>query len=675
MKYEDWNDALVRHFFNPASAGRQVFLSVTPQVIEVLGSVQNCGIPDFVEAVKRGPTPMHFSDSRVCSKAKKVFDAWMAVPGRRTKDLPPYVGYLSLLVLAASIENTSRFEGYHKRLHELVGEDAINQPEAAFYKLMPLWDDLERWVNLDQGGCVGSVVWDFDGPWMFVGILRAQILLEETERLALPIIFERAGIDPEAPPAEDELAALVLRYGRDFLTARTLRRLRVGRRGKDEVREMLIERLLEELKDWEGAELEDGMETSITAQMRLGLELDVVGRWASFCLRCKIAGTLPGDSIEATRGGDLEPLIVEQGYMGWSKPVKLRSGAVLDAAKLNWLASWTARAPDLVLRFRAKPIRIFRAGTSEELPGEVEVNQLPCGEPFTLAVTPEYADEVFEWGRAHCEKWSGPEAVGGLPKGWQLYRARRALSTASLDGRIPGLHLPSRARIVPIGGIRSGRGSAYFDFGLPTIAVLGAEPGAVLKITDGVEVGKVGERASFDLPPASAHGRVQIELWNGGAKLASKSFSVIDANRQPVMEWERCIRSGLFGEVKSGGPICGAFGPEDVVPAFNYIKALEQQRVDLVGARPGQIASLPDEPVPEEWSPVWIVSRGRTGRRAMFCGLDMNRCQPLPPGGCSQRQVRRWKDVLWHNRKEVRPPSHPVLRKLWMDYRRAAEGV
>src|SRR5438477_13090726 len=106
MTFAEWNDAIVRRFFNELNAGKRVFLAVDGDVLTGIGGTG--GTAEFVSAVKKE------GGARVCRTATAVRERWRAKGGA---GLPPYVAYLGVLVLAASTEGEYPGEGFQKRLH------------------------------------------------------------------------------------------------------------------------------------------------------------------------------------------------------------------------------------------------------------------------------------------------------------------------------------------------------------------------------------------------------------------------------------------------------------------------------------------------------------------------------------------------------------------------------
>src|ERR1051325_2204847 len=166
VDYLQWNDAIARHFFRPEEAGRTVYLYVTPDVIDEIGGAGSLGT--FVDSCKEGPP--WSSRTGVCQKALQSMEGWRD----RRRDLPPYVAYLALFVLAAGHEGDFAANAYYPRLRTLLSEPPTIGTYPSFGRMLELWSDLEKWLNEERGGALGVLRTDIAGAWLHVGLPIAQ---------------------------------------------------------------------------------------------------------------------------------------------------------------------------------------------------------------------------------------------------------------------------------------------------------------------------------------------------------------------------------------------------------------------------------------------------------------------------------------------------------------------
>ena len=90
MDYLSWSNAIGARFFNPDKSGTRVFLFVTRDVINEIGTPHRSDVEDFVRAVKVGPPWITRHGQSICQQALQALENW------RTMDMayPPYLAYL-----------------------------------------------------------------------------------------------------------------------------------------------------------------------------------------------------------------------------------------------------------------------------------------------------------------------------------------------------------------------------------------------------------------------------------------------------------------------------------------------------------------------------------------------------------------------------------------------------
>jgi hypothetical protein len=301
MKYLDWNDLIASHFFRPEMAGRSIHLYVTEELITDIGQNYGADLSDFIKAVKTGPIGVQ--GKGICQKALQSMKYWK---NRQEQEgyPPPYIGYLALFVLAADIEEDFADQAYYPRLWRLLNEEPTSPQYKDFNQMWKLWDDLSRWANEYKSGEVGIFNINIAGRWIHVGRPIAQTLLTEKERRELPSIFAAADLDPTAPPSEEAIASLLVKHGSKLvkhgsksLRNRTLKLLQKTSNA-NELRQALLERILDELRGWDGtAEVPSSDGSQIYGFLRLCCKLNTIAGRATFTLRCTTKREFPEDNL------------------------------------------------------------------------------------------------------------------------------------------------------------------------------------------------------------------------------------------------------------------------------------------------------------------------------------------------------------------------------------------
>jgi hypothetical protein len=691
MTYLEWNDQLAEHFFSPAKAGRKVHLFATQELIDKLGQASGESFSDFVEAVKTGPPWAHRSG--LCQRALEALTDWRS----RSLKWPPYIAYLVLFVIAGGIEENFPAHSYYRRLRKVVGEEPEPRALPSFDKMFALWDDLERWSNIDQEGERGVFQIRWLGDLIYVGLPRAQTLLSEEELHRLPVIFARAGLDPTAIPSDREIPTVIIRAGREFLRNRTLRTLKSTADSDAESRQALIEVIAEELRDWDGETFEAAADAGEslryqTGALRLCCDLDRTAARARMSFRARIPGEFPEEglllhqvSLESARVDQALEFVCEEWGRGWSYPLETTSG-IVNAANFDWAISFqlTDSGNDWRFRFAGSRVRILVEGSGESLPGLVEVRRLPSQSKFYLLVSHADGDRINSWGASSCDAWEELTLSGGLPLGWRAFSAAKARTDESIRDVYPALSLPVNVALSLQGGIRVSRSNRYFEFAPPAIAVEGQNVDRLL--FNEVDAGPPNELGQIKIPPdlptlpGNEPGTVLIEARRGEQTLDRRTLYLVRGG----WSWTT-PRDGFslspFGETADGvtghPSVRGAQVAAITVAEFDFASAMpvvEHGSIHYVGREAGQIVHWPAEPMPEDWSPVWVIVSRRRGE-VIFCGTSPAVATPIRGVSRDRKKLKTWKDFLWARRKQLRPPAHVTLRKLWQNYQEIARDV
>ena len=675
LDYVTWNDRVAAHFFKPEHEALRIFLYVTPEVLaEISGS--DGGVPDFVAAVKSGPPGT--TRQGLCQRALQTFEQWRVRGGI----FPPYVGYLAMFVLAAGIEGDFAPHAYYPRLRQLLGEEPTIGQYPSFHRMLELWDDLERWANEDQKGKLGIFKADIAGSWMYVGLPIAQTILTEHERESLHSIFADVGFEAASAPTNAQLAQALSTYGQRRLRPRTLRLVESTGDHDSSLRDLLLETVLEELQEWDGYCIqEESRQQCVSGALRLCCHLDRVAGRIRLTLRCKCSQELPEGSL-ALRSDSLGGnLICEEHGFGWSTEITDagRLNAV-DANGIDLTRGLLARTEDGAWLFRlpGSTLRIFEAGGNHGIPDLVECVRLPSQGTFYLLCSDRVADEIRAWGQADCTKFEEVVIDEGIPPGWKVFEGSEAKNDERVRFAFPSLTLHEGARLRCEGGIQHSR-NRYFTFAPPRIWLDGDDR-LIMVSADATRLAASKDAAGlFELPADVVRsGKVSIEAKRGTEIVARRSIYFSDDSLPTRFEAHWCDRFGRCVEdneaaeaVVCGSSVCGAAPPftDFFVPNLHATG-----RVILLGAKPGQIVSLPTESLPTDWEPIWAVPIRRRGT-ALFCGTSISRAEPDDTEVGDEFRVERWGEVLWRWRHRITPPHHRTLSRLWARYQRRAKEL
>ena len=669
MNYRDWNDLIAAHLFHPDMAGKNVYLYVTQELISDLGQDNGVGFADFINAVKTGFRTKWQSEG-ICKDA-----LWsMRLRINLNQPYPLYIAYLALFVLAAGIEGDFDPNAYYPRLRQLLGESIPEGTYPNFQEMGQLWQNLEYWANEQKSGELGIFTCRNVGNRKHIGLPLAQALLSEEDRRSLPYIFADANLDPMTSPEQEEIGTLVIKHGRSYLLSRTLRLLQEANSNTNDVRQALLEIIIDELNDWDGYVEDSSSETGqVYGSLSLCCRIDqIVGR-TNFTLRCRTKREFAEDEL-ILKSDNSQSFSCEQYGDGWFSPITTVKGQSLDASGLDWARGVQMRSPDSKWCFRlpASPIRMFVDGSSEGLSGFVEVRQLPVQRQFYLAAHEDCLNLLTQWGESSCQGFEKLAIAHGLPNRWHFFKVGLACSDELIKYRYPVMSFPNTLRLELVGGIRVNRGNKFFKFAPPKLVLQGNNDSVQIFcndiLLDCVNTG------IYELPLDSLE--LLIKAKRGEDTVKSASLSLVED-----ISWqfeEINSRSDRFGngltELTDANGITGALITDFDCPSFNSNTLLpippDIKRVVFVGRKTGQISST----LPEDWTPVWIVSKGLRSQ-VFFCGGNLAESEPISVTCKDRKRLKDWKKLLWGERKTVYLPTQPDLRSLWKRFEKEAEHV
>jgi hypothetical protein len=683
--YSWWNDKIAQHFFNTEMDGRAVYLYVTEELINSLGMSEGLSCQDFIQAVKN---TFLQNQKGICYKALSTMKDWRL----KREDNPSYLGYLAFFVLAAGTEGDFSNNAYYPRLRELLGEEPTSRPYPEFDQMQGLWKDLEKWANVDNSGERGNFNLNVTGRLIHVGIPISQTLLTEEELKTLPIIFASSGLEAIYHPSDRYIALLLAKHGRNYLRKRTLCLLEEANTDK-ELRRALIERVIDELRIWDGTtempfEGETYSEkTKIFGILRLCCKIDSIAKRANFTLRCTIKQEFPEDGL--VLNFDNYNLSCNEHRNGWSSPIKSElCDKNIDASELDWLKDLSVNSPDKKWHFKlpASSIHIFVEGKSIGLPGLVEVGQVPSCSPFYLVAHQETHVLLEEWGKLNCKGFEKLNIVKGLPRGWQLFKIANAHSDEIVKNKYPILSFPTSTRLELEGGIRIDKGNWFFKFAPPKLVLQGGDELVKLYCNGNILTSSTNSN-TYELPlNILANTKIEIEARNGNDDIIKRlSLYLVEnfpleilniSNKLPQVDSFGNVQVNLDNNLSG---VIGAWVRKSDFPEFNFNTLLPiqgKQRIIFVGKEPGQIVSYPQEALPIDWHPVWAIAKGILFDRAKFCGTSLKESEPKLSRARDRNKLDLWKKILLGNSKRTLPPMEDIrFKKLWEKYQKEAKHV
>jgi hypothetical protein len=678
VNYQEWNEIFGKHFFNPESAGREVLLYVTDDLVINLGSSRNVGVEDFISAVK-GDRPA----KEICTRALELFKNWR----ERGQLYPPYLGILCFFVLADVTEGDFAAHGYYPKLWFRLRESGDGEP-AHFSEMIELWDDLEKWSREEHGEELGKFVARIRGGRWKIGLPRSQTLLSEHERQALPDMFAEAGLEPGDPPNAESLAAALLACRQvtliHSLHARTLNLL-MGKTDDEALWDALVELLSDELEAWDGIANDDNGTTAGARQsLRIVIE-DPGGPFGKLAAKIRIWSRDPYPEDRLALIGHGGTWTCTEAAAGWSTPLREFSADAtylvpdenfwvgnvrMSDASLNWGA-----------RQRQRNVRLFRQAEFEvPIRGWLEAHRLTRNTEFLVVADGSLADSISGWGQKSCREFK-EIITAGLPTGWKIFRGKDALES---HPNLPALAISSRLALRLRGGIKLGRGNTYLVFAPPHAVVEDPPEGSSLtvELDGGILAPVQGRPGIFSCPPHLQPGKAyRLEAKAGGIRAAALFLLEEPQVKKLDQTCPYRLADGSISEFGNpdlkirGAQVVGVFVPAASIEPLHSLLRTSKKGV-LLGRSPDQIwaTGFNDQP---NWEPVWAVLERQPGAfEVVYCQQSLSEeWGPIEGVRPASKGSRLWREHIWIRRRKTKAPENPRLLQLWKRYQEFAEHV
>lgn len=712
MNYSEWNNRIAEHFFNAEMAEKSVYLYVTKELLNELGSHEGVDWNDFINALEIGP--VNVDGKGICQKALKSMEHWKYKGGQ--KGYPLYIGYLALFVLAAASDDDLKFreDSYYPNLRKLLG-DQERQQYPLFKEMEKLWKDLEQWSRQNKNGKCG-ILKIFQqrerGRKSYVGFPFYQALLSDKERQKLPKIFGELEFNQLK-------LSLLLKYGKKYLHRRTLRLLESMEAQDRELRKAIIEIINDEFQYWlkkekekQFKEIDESCHISIPQKqqklekprllsetnkiqgsLRLCCRLDTTAEEVFISLRCKTKTKqdFPENSLYLKSSRFENLLFCEEDIQGWSLPLRFNE-TQLNASQFDWLKGLELVPVDQNNKWKFKlsnfKVRVLVNGLKFSLPGLIEVKRIPRDELFYLIVHQDNCYEIQKWGNSDaCIGFKEFKITKGLPENWHLFKVDKVYSSDLVKHLSPNLKLDINLQLSLEKGIKITRDNQFFDFAPPTIRLKAANDAQESIKVYCNHIILTGSNVIYELPNDVPVGeKLLIEVHQDKQVIKRKSLSLEDN-----FDWPEDIEKRLFDcfgcpqknniEDKSTG-IIGALVENFEAPLFEFRAGvvinekrhitsptpyvLPEQKIIFIGREVGQI--IKGNP-PKDWSAVWKIYTENSFAKAIFCGFNIQQSEPIFSQGKNSKKLEEWQAFFRETGKTV-IIDNPSVVTLWKKYQK-----
>lgn len=700
-RYREWNWALAHHFFPNTDrlSGKPAYLQVDEDSLEEIARKNRPLLDavgraesDFLAAVRALIDFRSNQPFAILDKEEKQ---------RLSHATPWFLGFLGLTVLAASkmADDKSRRinqTNYYVRLRALLDLPESGGKPPGFEHSLQYWEQLRRWLDIEEGGTRGKFTAEYRGQFRFIGPPLTQCLLREQERETLPLFFRFARIEPEDHRDLDDLVVELKHWARNDFRGPSARFRHLLLSENNEILCQIATLVESEARAWDGKVFEIDEYRKRQPNVRLLISLE--NRLPSMYFSVSGPPDFTGGPFHSNRIGNVELVP----FPGLTSTNEFSLGP-LNSTQLQIILDEGLELNRETERVTWKPDPVIPLVDDDQTNEWLEVERVRFGEPCCLLVRSDTRHEVDAFLAENSEPLL---AISDNPlqitRKWLLYRGVRLTSDPGPEFRgSPRLVPPNQRLSIRFeGGLRFDR-AVWLSGAEPLVHVIAGDGKDIELLVDNEPFGRFsGGEAIVDLRALELNpGRHSITanstsrhfdtLTSGDASVIADRFNLLGfvfsksaSQYTPLGPLPRPISEiAEQGQVAISG--LAIFSHPDDLPQLPVTVWDTSKKYFLLGARPGQVMtrtgrsawdqrshlSIQIIELTPHFQPVWLMRQSGSGKWSIR--MVGNPIQPEDK--YSNGDVGLWKHLL--SRRKFRNRLNKPEEELRLAYQRFASGL
>ena len=275
MKYLEWNNAIVNHFFNADNEEQEVTLYFSEDIIKEIGE-ENFPLPedgyveDFFRALRSGVPGTQNTDyiQRIVDLEDRYIKGCRRIEDV-SFDYPPFFTYLLAFILpftSGQLQEGFRMTNFHdivKTYFESrrLTADYKRQIKLRLNEIDYLWTKIFDWLFEKKNLTLGYIE-KIENPApnrKYVSKFEYHIIFRKEQEDKLSIIFDNNNILPNEPIDESTIRQLLVANARELrLTPDTINKIT----NNEYIGEKIVKRALNYYKNWDGTNKYDYSKSS-----------------------------------------------------------------------------------------------------------------------------------------------------------------------------------------------------------------------------------------------------------------------------------------------------------------------------------------------------------------------------------------------------------------------------
>jgi len=448
-EYELWNSLLTTYFFKGRYKGKPVYLEVNDQLLSQIGLDAGIESKNYPDQFKRAIKNTLFQKNLF---QKHWTNCYQWKSRQQLDDAPPFIALLSFFSYVA--EKMVMDEKYHannyygRMLRELGLPDHHSQALQLSFRQFSsrFWQNLNNWLEAWDGEIGIPTARALDSRF-YVSIAISQALVRESDRNILRKLFDDKGLTPGQKLTKEQMLSLLYIWATNSAHINTSLSKLI--RGKEDIRDKVVEIACSELEAWNG-HIEKKVSANerstkafyyanirtqpnkISLNLGANLSKEDCGKYsldATSTTEARIAFEDVSDEIELHWLSDYNIATLEPGYQIAHGDAML--GSFQLSAKDTKTKIYRVGSPLCVFGFRRDEGAYF------------EVQRVSLGQESLLMVHDSIKDEVDKLlpsiARPGFQSFS-PSQMRGLPSNWMVYQNVQIVNVdpeCGLDALVP----------------------------------------------------------------------------------------------------------------------------------------------------------------------------------------------------------------------------------------------
>ncbi|KAA6340975.1 hypothetical protein EZS27_011193 [termite gut metagenome] len=265
MKYLEWNNVIINHFFNSDNEEKEVALYFSEDVIKEIGEEnfplsENGYVEDFFHALRIGVCGTQNNDyiQRILDLENRYSQGCRGVENVPF-NYPPYFTYLLAFILpftSGQLQEGFRMTNFHDIVKMYFESKQLStiyerQIKSSLHKIDYLWKKIFDWLFETNNITLGYIE-KIDNPApnrKYVSKFEYHIIFRKEQEDKLSVIFDDNNILPNEPINESTIKQLLINHARELrLTIDTITKIR----NNEYIGEKIVRRAFNYYKKWDG---------------------------------------------------------------------------------------------------------------------------------------------------------------------------------------------------------------------------------------------------------------------------------------------------------------------------------------------------------------------------------------------------------------------------------------